>query len=196
MNFELNEKGGWIVPAGTKFAAGTVFPAYSEFGWKCTFAAGCKFDSGYYEFGWECEFGSDCKFGGGCKFGNYCKFGGGCKFDGYCKFGSCCKFSNNCKFGDYCEFDSYCKFGAFSKIGKGGTYAGREILQFVNMVNVDGSGRYITIMRHPPSDDGEITVTAGCFFGSLDKFCEKANSEGKPFYAKAITAVADAMLSS
>ena len=147
------------------------------------FPAGTKFPA-------HSVFGSYCKFGNDCEFGSCCEFGSRCEFDGYCKFDDCCEFGDSCKFGLNCEF------GASNKIGKGSTYAGREILQFINMMNVDGSGRYITIMRHPLMLDGEITVTAGCFFGSLDKFCEKANSEGKPFYAKAITAVADAMLSS
>ena len=59
------------------------------------------------------------------------------------------------------------------------------------MANVDGTGRYITIMRHPPTNAGEITVTAGCFFGSLDEFCTKANAENKPRYARTARAIAE-----
>ena len=31
-NFETNNKGGWIVPAGTKFKEAVNFPDWSEFG--------------------------------------------------------------------------------------------------------------------------------------------------------------------
>jgi hypothetical protein len=36
-NFKVNERGGWIVPAGTLIARGTVIPTFSEIGNNCSF---------------------------------------------------------------------------------------------------------------------------------------------------------------
>jgi hypothetical protein len=60
----------------------------------------------------------------------------------------------------------------------------------MTLSNVDGSGRQIKLIF-----DGEkIHVEAGCFFGDVNYFCEKAESEGKHFYSKIIRANALAIL--
>ena len=40
--FELNAKGGWIVPAKTEIPNETVIPDFSEIGNGCTLGDGCK----------------------------------------------------------------------------------------------------------------------------------------------------------
>jgi hypothetical protein len=57
------------------------------------------------------------------------------------------------------------------------------------MSNVDGSGRRINIIVHTEG----IKVEAGCFGGTLDRFCEKAQGEGKTRYAKVVRAAALAL---
>ena len=57
------------------------------------------------------------------------------------------------------------------------------------MSNVDGSGRKINIIVHT----GGIKIEAGCFGGTLDRFCEKAAAEGKTRYARVVRAAAEAL---
>ena len=56
------------------------------------------------------------------------------------------------------------------------------------MSNVDGTGRRLYIYVHTKG----ITIRAGCFKGTLDKFCEKAEDEGKYLYAITVRAAAEA----
>ena len=64
--FELNAKGGWIVPADTVIPDETVIPDYSELGYGCT-------------LGYDCTLGNGCTLGNCCTLGNDCKLGYGCK---------------------------------------------------------------------------------------------------------------------
>ena len=59
----------------------------------------------------------------------------------------------------------------------------------MNMSNVDGSGRKILIIVHK----GGIKIEAGCFDGTLDEFCAKAEVEGKTRYVKVVKAAALAL---
>ena len=57
------------------------------------------------------------------------------------------------------------------------------------MSNVDGSGRKINIIVHTAG----IKIEAGCFGGTLDRFCEKAAADGKTRYARVVRAAAEAL---
>ena len=57
-----------------------------------------------------------------------------------------------------------------------------KVIDFFTMANVDGTGRKIHIYIHTSG----ILVRAGCFKGSLDDFCGKAESEGKIKYARVV----------
>jgi hypothetical protein len=60
----------------------------------------------------------------------------------------------------------------------------------INISNVDdGLGREINISVH----NGEIKIEAGCFSGTLDEFCEKAESENKKRYSRVVRAAAEAL---
>ena len=65
---------------------------------------------------------------------------------------------------------------------------GVEVIAVMCMSNVDGSGRMITIIVH----HGGIRIRAGCFVGSLQEFCKRAVSDGKPVYAATVKAAANA----
>ena len=54
--------------------------------------------------------------------------------------------------------------------------------------NLDGSGRQIICLF----GDSDPHISAGCFFGTVDEFCRKAQSENKMFYASVVKAACDA----
>lgn len=56
------------------------------------------------------------------------------------------------------------------------------------MLNVDGTGRRIHIYVHTKG----ITVRAGCFKGTLDEFCMKAEDDEKYLYSVTVRAAAEA----
>ena len=83
MNYELNTKGGWIVPANSTIPANSVIPGYSELGDGCT-------------------------LGYGCKLGNYCTLGYGCTLGDYCTLGDCCTLGDGCAIGNCCTLGDDC----------------------------------------------------------------------------------------
>ena len=80
--------------------------------------------------------------------------------------------------------------GDCAELGKKITAEGVKVFAFFSMSNLDGTGRKINIFIH----SGGVLVRAGCFKGSLDEFCKKADSEGKTRYAKVVRAAAEALL--
>ena len=203
--FPLNEYCGWVVPDMANVPAGTVVPANSQFGNHCTFDDRCKFGIGC-TFGNHCTFDDRCKFGIGCTFGNHCTFDDRCKFGNFrtfgigCKFGIDCKFGNHCTFetsctfeisctfGSSCKFDNHCTFGNGCKFGSACTLEGVTMIDWLTLGNVDGTGRQVLLVWHA---DG-VLVRAGCFLGTVDEFCAKAEAEGKHRYVRVIRAVAEA----
>lgn len=126
MGFEINEKGGFIIPDGMDFRESSIknFPQYCEFGDDCVFGKDSKFDD-YCEFGDYCEFDSGCHFSYRSKFKRDCKFGERCTFENYITFGTECKFGQECVFEDEnefangCVFANGCKFGKFDRFDRG-----------------------------------------------------------------------------
>jgi hypothetical protein len=171
MNFKTNKKGGWIVPPFTVISAWTVVPDSSEFGYGCT-------------LGYGCTFGNVCTFGSGCTFGNVCTFGYDCKFGYGCKFGNVCTFVNDYAFGYGCKFGYGCTFGNVCTFGNDCQINTIKIVKLMTLSNVDDSGRQVKLIF----DGRNVHVEAGCFFGNVNDFCEKAESEGKHFYSKMIRA--------
>ena len=86
-------------------------------------------------------------------------------------------------------------FGNGNTLGKGLRFgkrlkiSGCKALAIMCMSNVDGSGRNINIIVHTAG----IKIEAGCFGGTLDRFCEKAAAEGKTRYARVVRAAAEAL---
>jgi len=75
MKYEVNERGGWIVPDKSVIGAGTNIPAHSTLGNECTLGDWCK-------LGDWCMLGDWCTLGDGCKLGDWCKLGDGCNWLG------------------------------------------------------------------------------------------------------------------
>ena len=165
MNFETNNEGGWIVPANTDIPPNTQIPDYSELDNDCTLGDGCELGNG-------CTLGSWCILGDRCKLGNRCILGNHCELGDYCILGSWCMLGNGCELGNRCILENV------------------TVHKFMTLANVDGTGRQILLIKH----DGGILVRAGCFVGTVEAFCEKAESEGKHFYSKVIKCNSDLLL--
>jgi NDP-sugar pyrophosphorylase family protein len=108
----------------------------------------------------------------------------------FSKFGRGSKFGHRSKFGNDCTLGEYCLIGKGCTIGKGCRIEGLIVKHFLTLANIDGSGRQVLIVSN-----GKTTlIRAGCFIGTVDKFVERAKSEGKMKYALIIPAVVAAML--
>lgn len=96
-----------------------------------------------------------------------------------------------CPTGDYTSVNvngASCKFGTSCKFGDSFYFKEKKFTKIFMMQNIDGSGRQIICLF----GDGDAHVNAGCFFGTLDEFCKKAQSENKIFYANVVKAACDA----
>jgi uncharacterized protein YjbI with pentapeptide repeats len=71
----------------------------------------------------------------------------------------------------------------------GAKYRDEKILKLLLMSNIDGSGRLIYVYIC----EKETYVRAGCFENTLEKFKERALSEGKLIYANAVPAFVEAV---
>ena len=105
-----------------------------------------------------------------------------------CKFAEGCKFARGCKFAEGCEFAEGCKFAIGCEFGDSFYFKEKKFTKLFMMQNLDGSGRQIICLF---GDDG-THVSAGCFFGTVDEFYQKAQSENKIFYANVVKAACDA----
>ncbi|MCZ2397881.1 MAG: hypothetical protein LC100_15235, partial [Chitinophagales bacterium] len=83
------------------------------------------------------------------------------------------------------KFGSYSEFGSCSKFGFGCIIEDVIMEKCFQVQNLDGSGRMINIIKHQEG----FRIRAGCFVGTLDEFCNKAESEGKFDYAKGVKAI-------
>ena len=112
----------------------------------------------------------------------------------YAEIGDCSRIGKWAKIGNYAEIGKSVEIGEWViigdcvKIGDKFRCEGLEVIDFFTMANVDGTGRRIHIYVHTKG----ITIRAGCFIGTLDKFCMKAEDEGKYLYAITVRAAAEA----
>ena len=104
------------------------------------------------------------------------------------RIGKWAKIGNHVEIGKSVEIGEWAIIGDCVKIGDKFRCEGLEVIDFFTMSNIDGTGRRIHIYVHTKG----ITVRAGCFIGTLDKFCEKAEDEGKYLYSRTVRAAAEA----
>lgn len=202
------------------FANDCTFGRNCKFGNDCKFGANCRFDR-ENKFGNHTKLGVSCTVAELTTFGNFCSFGAGCtlgynsqvgisaKFMPDCKigpnsaidrlavFGFGCGFGLNVSIGAYshfkqdCHFSELCEIGASAELPDKFFLRGTEVSRMFSLANVDGSGRNVIIAR---TIDNKLVISAGCFFGTVDKFCEKAEGEGKLVYSAVVRAAAEAFL--
>ena len=112
----------------------------------------------------------------------------------YAEVGDFAKIGKWSKIGDYVDIGNGVEIGEWPIIGDKVTIGdkfrcdGLEVIDFFTMSNIDGTGRRIHIYVHTEG----ITIRAGCFKGTLDEFCMKAEDEGKYLYSRTVRAAAEA----
>ena len=112
----------------------------------------------------------------------------------YAEIGDCSRIGKWAKIGNYAEIGKSVEIGEWViigdhvKIGDKFRCEGLEVIDFFTMSNIDGTGRRIHIYVHTRG----VTVRAGCFIGTLDDFCNKAEDEGKYLYSTTVRAAAEA----
>ena len=116
------------------------------------------------------------------------------EIDDYAEIGDCARIGKWAKIGNYAEIGKSVEIGEWViigdnvKIGDKFRCEGLEVIDFFTMSNVDGTGRRIHIYVHTKG----ITIRAGCFLGTLDEFCNKAEDEEKYLYSTTVRAAAEA----
>lgn len=185
---ELNSRGGWIVPANTKIQHGATIPDNSTFGILCTFGDDCTFGDNC-TIGDYCTLSDNCTLGDGCTLGGCCTLGDGCTLGDSCTLGDYCTLGDGCTLGDCCTLGIDYTLGDGCTLSNGCVWLGVQVQSWLTVSNVDGSGRQVKIVKHAEG----VKVEAGCFMGTLEKFCEAAAAEGKQRYVAVITAIAGAM---
>ena len=106
----------------------------------------------------------------------------------FSKIGKWAKIGNHVEIGKGVEIGEWVIIGDCVKIGDKFLCEGLEVIDFFTMSNVDGTGRRIHIYVHTKG----ITIRAGCFLGTLDEFCKKAEDSGKYLYSTTVRAAAEA----
>ena len=112
----------------------------------------------------------------------------------YAEIGDCSRIGKWAKIGNYVEIGKSVEIGEWAiigdcvKIGDKFHCEGLEVIDFFTMSNIDGTGRRIHIYVHTKG----ITIRAGCFLGTLDEFCNKAEDEEKYLYSTTVRAAAEA----
>ena len=146
------------------------------------------------------KIGNDAKIDDNVKIGDFLRIGHSAKIGYSVEIGDGAKIGDNVRIADYAKIGKYVDIGDNADIGDGaeiGDHAkigdkfrceGLEVIDFFTMANVDGTGRRIYIYVHTAG----ITIRAGCFIGTLDDFCNKAEDEGKYLYAVTVRAAAEA----
>ena len=153
------------------------------------------------DFGDYNKLGNCNKLGDGNTLGNCNKLGDGNTLGDENTLGNWNKLGNCNKLGDGNILGDTTTLGDDNTLGDSNTLgdklrfgkrlklSGCKVLALMCLSNVDGSGRKINVIVHTEG----IKIEAGCFGGTLDEFCEKATSEGKPRYARVIRAAAEAL---
>lgn len=144
--------------------------------------------------------GNGNKLGNDNKLGDFNKLGYGNTLGDCNVLGTCTKLGNFNTLGDNNTLGDGNKLGNDNTLGKcnilGSHFKfgfrlkmeGVEVINLMTMANIDGSGRQIQIIVHTKG----LLIRAGCFVGTLDAFCAKAESENKTRYSKVVRAAAEA----
>ena len=187
-----------------------IYDNYAEIGDGAEIGAGAYIGNfaeigDYVEIGASVNFGNYVEIGAGVKIGDFAEIGDYVEIGENANFGIYANIGNYSKIGDGANFGNYTKIGAHARIGDGVNLGdgvqigdgvqvgdkfrceGLNVIDFCTMSNIDGTGRKIHIYVHAEG----ITIRAGCFKGTLDEFCMKAEYEGKTLYARTVRAAAE-----
>ena len=140
------------------------------------------------EIGDYARIGKYVAIGDSARIGKYVAIGDSAEIGDGVRIDSSAKIGDNARIGKCVEIGDYAKIGDGARFGAKFRCEGLEVIDFFTMSNVDGTGRRLYIYVHTKG----ITVRAGCFKGTLDEFCMKAEDEGKYLYAITVRAAAEA----
>ena len=150
-----------------------------------------NYDADYDDYA---TIGYGAKIGEYVRIGKYAEIRDNARIGDSAEIGDGVRIDSSAKIGDNARIGKCVEIGDYAKIGDGARFGdkfrceGLEVIDFFTMSNVDGTGRRIYIYVHTKG----ITVRAGCFKGTLDEFCMKAEDEGKYLYATTVRAAAEA----
>ena len=142
----------------------------------------------HVEIGNHVKIGNSADIGNGAEIGNWVKIGNDARIGNFAEIGNFADIGNNADIGDYAKIGNRAEIGDNAIIGNKFRCEGLEVIDFFTMSNVDGTGRRLYVYVHTTG----ITIRAGCFIGTLDEFCNKAEDEGKHLYAVTVRAAAKA----
>ncbi len=142
----------------------------------------------YSKIGHGATIGHGAAFGERTDIGDYVEIGNGARIGKYVEIGDYAIIGNHAIIGESTKIGECARIGDCTIIGYKFRCEGLEVIDFFTMSNVDGTGRRIYIYVHTKG----ITVRAGCFKGSLDEFCKKAEDEEKYLYSVTVRAAAEA----
>lgn len=125
------------------------------------------------------EIGHSCTLGDGCTLGRRCLLGYSCTLGNYCTLGDSCTLGHDCTLGGDCLIGYGCHIPR-------PTWNGTKVSRWLTLANVDGTGHMVLILQ---DEQGEVWIETGCFFGPLDNFIARAQSEGKHVYVAVVSAV-------
>ncbi len=83
----------------------------------------------------------------------------------------------------------HCKIGDSLTLGDACTIEGVKVIKMIQIQNLDGSNRQVNIIKH---EEGML-IRAGCFIGTPEEFCAKAEAEGKATYVAVVSAICRAL---
>ena len=142
----------------------------------------------HVEIGNHVKIGNSAYIGNGAEIGNWVKIGNSADIGDHVEIGNFAEIGDNADIGDYAKIGNWAEIGDNAIIGNKFRCEGLEVIDFFTMSNVDGTGRRLYVYVHTTG----ITIRAGCFIGTLDEFCNKAEDEGKYLYAVTVRAAAEA----
>ncbi len=140
------------------------------------------------EIGEYVSIGKYADIGDNARIGQYVRIGESAEIGDGTRIGNSARIGDNARFGKYVEIGDYAKIGDGARFGAKFRCEGLEVIDFFTMSNVDGMGRRIYIYVHTKG----ITIRAGCFKGTLDEFCMRAEDRGKYLYSRTVRAAAEA----
>ena len=134
------------------------------------------------------KIGDNVRIGHNAKIGYNVEIADNAKIGDNVSIADWAKIGDNVELGDNVEIGDGAEIGDNVKLGNKFRCEGLKVIDFFTMANIDGTGRRIYIYIHTTG----ITIRAGCFIGTLDEFCEKAEYEAKFLYARTVRAAAEA----
>lgn len=138
------------------------------------FLAGPHFKLGdFSNVGSNSAFGACTNIGRGCFIGRDASFAQYATIRDFCTLKSGTNISPNADIGNGCN------------IRLPATLEGKDMLAFMTLGNVDGSGRQVLLIKHA---DG-VTIRAGCFIGTAEEFYKRAAAEHKLVYVNVVEAI-------